>query len=234
MQEKAFKTRKIRDFLENIFRNIGTIILGAILFALIFVVVYVIKDKMHESRIVYASVIEVRPSVGKNDKKVDMEKEFFKVMSSSKVEEAMKEEVAIDLSYEEFMESVMVYFKGNSLFISFEDQDEEYANLVVTKLFNKTAYEFMKEYSVESFEIIKPATYTVDASKKDWTNKSVGWFILVGAALGTGITLAFLCAFYFLDNTIKDEQDVREYLDLPVLTVIPVDKHTDDKRGGAL
>lgn len=234
MQENVFKRRKVRDFLENIFCNIGTIILGAILFALIFVVIFMIKGKLHESRIVYASVVEARPSITKGNDKIDIEKEFYKVMASKEVEEAIKEEVAIDLPYEEFLEYVTISSKGKSLFISFEDEDEEYANLVVTKIFNKTAYEFMKEFPVDSFEIVKPATYTVDASNRDWTRRSIGWFILVGAALGGGLTFVTLCAFYLLDNTIKDEQDVREYLDIPVLSVIPVDKHTEDKKGGAL
>lgn len=234
MQENVFKRRKVRDFFENIFRNIGTIILGAILFALIFVVIFMIKGKLHESRIVYASVIEARPSIAKESDKVDIEKEFGKVMASKEVEKAIKEEIAIDLSYEEFLEYVTISSKGNSLYISFEDEDEEYANLVVTKIFNKTAYAFMKEFSVDNFEIVKPATYTVDASNRNWTRKSMGWFVLVGAVVGGGLTFITLCAFYFLDNTIKDEQDIREYLDIPVLSVIPVDKRAENKKGGAL
>ncbi len=231
---KIYKRRRVHDFVSNIIRNFGTVILGSILFVLIFIAVYMIKDKLHESRIVYAAVLETRPAVLDANKSIDIEEEFKRIMSSEAVEKALKDEIAIDIPYEDFLEYVTVRISGANLLISFEDMDEEYAKVVVTKVFNATAYEFMKEYGIESFEIIKPATFKVDASQRDWTHKSIYWFMAIGAALGGGLTLLALCAFYMLDNTIKDEQDVREYLDLPVLSVIPADKSSDDRKGGAL
>lgn len=235
MQEKSFKRRKVHDFIENILRNMGTVLLGAIMFMLIFIAVFMIKNKLHEARVVYASVIEVKPTIAKSNKvKEDMDVAFKKLMESEKVEKTLKEELAIDIPYDEFMEYVTVRTNDNRLIISFEDEDENYGKVVVTKLFNITAYEFMNKYPIESFEIVKPATYKVDATNRDWTKHSIGWFIMVGALLGGGMTFVAVSLFYLLDNTIKDEQDVREYLDIPVLTVIPVDKHVDGKKGGAL
>ena len=234
MKEQNIKKRKIRDLIENILRNFGTVILGAIMLMLVFVAGYMIKDKLHESRVVYASVIEVKPTISKANKvNVDLDKEFKKVMESEQVEKAIKEEIAIDMPYDEFVEYASVRIEGDRLVISFEDEDEKYANIVVTKLFNKTAYEFMNKYSVDSFEIVKPATYKVDASDRKWTHHSMGWFAIMGILIGGGLTFIALCAFYILDNTIKDERDVREFLDLPVLSVIPVDRPMEDKRGGS-
>ena len=234
MADTTYKRRKVHDFIENIFRNIGTIFLGAIIFAIILTVIYLVKDQLHESEITYASVIEVRPKIVEGEKKGDIKKIFEDTMKSDAVRDALMSEIAIDLSYEEFIEYASVSSKSNILIISFEDKEEMYANLVLTKLFNTTAYEVMKEYPIESFEIVTPATYKINATNRNWTNKSVGWFIAVGMLLGGGLTFITLCLFHVLDNTIKDEQDVREYLGIPVLAVVPVDRQGEDKKGGAI
>lgn len=235
MKEKPFKRRKVRDFFENILRSFGTIFLGAIMVMLIFIVIYIIKDRLHEARVVYSAVMEVKPTFSQSEKvKEDLDVAFKKMMESEKVEKALKKELAIDIPYDEFMEYVTVRTKNNRLVISFEEKDESYGKIVVAKLFNVTAYEFMKEYPIESFEIVSAATYKVDATNRDWTSHSFGWFMMMGAFIGGGLTLAIVCMFYLLDNTIRDEQDVREYLELPVLTVIPVDKQVESKNGGGL
>ena len=127
---------------------------------------------------------------------------------------------------------------NNSQVVSLKVQDPD--PYCAAEIANKTTEVFQREvvviFRVDNVQPLAKAEVKENqqpVSPKPLLNIAIA--MVVGLMAGVG--LAFLLEF--LDNTIKTEQDVEQYLDAPVLGVITdIDKYSDGKetlrnQGGA-
>lgn len=216
------KGRKVAGFFENIFKNFPTLILGTICFALIFLGYYMINDKVEKQKNEYAAVISLSMKYKDDDsKKVSLD-DMKDALKSDTVKEVINEEVSMNRSFSSFIEDAQADYDDGVFSISYFHDDEAFAKTVVSKLYSAVSTEIMENFDVENVVIEKPVFYKIyDRSGGDVDNMGMVSFTVLGAIIGAVITLVLICSFYLLDNTVKNAVDVKRYLDLPVLSVIP-------------
>lgn len=231
-QNKQVKERKVAGFFENIFKNLGTIGLGALLFALIFIGYYLINDKAQERIVKYAASVSFSISYEDRDSdrvSLDAAKE---VMESKNVKELVYTDISTDESYNRFIDKATMSYDNGTFTISYFDNDETYARTVVKSLFSAVSVELMDNFKISNISYtdeLNPIVYKVQVKTGGFVNNlGIKGFTLLGICVGIIFSLVAVCAFYLLDNTVKNAMDVRRYYDLPVLAVIPTVKDKDE------
>lgn len=139
------------------------------------------------------------------------------------------EQLGLNITVEELKDQLTVNSSAESQLIEIAVADKSQEKAV--DIANTTAATFQEEVknimNVKNVKILFPAAVTdniVPISSSPLFNMAVG------AALGLilGIGLAFLLSY--LDTSIKNEQDVEKYLEVPVLAVIsPVEKRAGEE-----
>lgn len=154
------------------------------------------------------------------------------IIKSPTILEKVKQELHLKRSFEQLNEQIQVSNEKDSQVFSVIVEDKNPA--MAAKIANKTAEVFQKEISnimkIDNVTILSKAEVKKDQSPvkpKPLLNMAIAFVV----GLMTGIGVAFLLEY--LDNTVKTEQDVEKYLQLPVLGVVNVIAPQDVKAGKA-
>jgi Capsular polysaccharide biosynthesis protein len=152
-----------------------------------------------------------------NDRLVNDYRELVK--SRLIADEVIKELGIKDITAEKFANKLSVTSKKDTrlIVISATDNDPEFARTLadkVAEVFQKKAESIMK---VENIQIIDKATVAVSPVKPNKKMNLAISFVL-GFMLGIGVVLLI----DYFDDTIKTPEDVKKYLDVPVIGTIPV------------
>lgn len=220
---------KILLLMENIVKNFPTVILGAFLFLMIFTAYFLIRDRLFVPGISYGAKLYARP-LDENGKQVNLSvDDLYDAVSSKEVRDDITASIAVDVSYKEFTRDLTISLEDGSYVFTYFDKDSNFACSVVSKFFESTSYQMLKAGKVDSFEVISPANFVINAKGRRWTQYSMVHYMLMGAASGFVFTVLMISIFFLIDTTLKDEDDVEKYLGLYVLTTIPV--NTGRKKG---
>ena len=129
------------------------------------------------------------------------------------------EELQIDATPEQLTDQITLLSESNSKVVNIQVENEN-PELAVN-IANTTAEVFKEEIpalmNVDNIDILSTATFSETASPIS-PNKELN--IAIGAVIGImlGIGLAFLLEI--LDTTIKNEKDVEEILEIPIMGVV--------------
>lgn len=150
---------------------------------------------------------------------IDLINTYSVIMKSSAILEKVINELDLTQSVDELNEKIIITSEEGSQVFSLTVQDEERENAV--KIANAITETFQKEIpvimNVDNVSILVKAQEKKDSkpvSPKPLLN------IIIAGILGlmVGVGISFLIEF--LDNSLKDEQDVTLYLGIPVLGTI--------------
>lgn len=133
--------------------------------------------------------------------------------------QVMKDLNLSDITVEGFSAKLSVELKNDTrvIQISAEDKDPVMASTIANKVADVFIEKVVDIMQVENVKIIDRAEVPDKAVKpKKLTNIAIAF--VLGLVLGFGIV--FLIEF--LDNTVKTPEDIKKYLDLPVIGTIPV------------
>ena len=151
------------------------------------------------------------------------------IIKSPTILDEVSEKLSLDMSTGALNEKITVSNAQNSQVVSIEVQDPDPA--LAVKIANTTASVFEKEISnimnVDNVSVLSEANFEGTPSPvnpKPVLNMAIA--LVVGLMIGVG--LAFLLEY--LDNTIKNEDDIEKILGLPVLGTIAV---IEDKEVGS-
>ncbi|HIW34799.1 MAG TPA: lipopolysaccharide biosynthesis protein [Candidatus Paenibacillus intestinavium] len=138
----------------------------------------------------------------------------------------------LQLTGEQIIQLITVSSANNTQVLKISARHHDHATTV--KIVNDVAAVFVQEIpkimTVNNVSILNEAKLSVDPSPVQPNPMlNIAISIVIGLMLGVGI--AFLLEY--LDDTIKDPQDVAQYLDLPVLVSIPRLTADDFKVGAA-
>jgi len=141
------------------------------------------------------------------------------VKSRLVLSEVLRELNLTDISAEEFSEKLNVDLINNTriMRISASDASPAMARMIankVTDVFTEKVAEIMQ---VENVKVIDRAEIPDRPVKP---NLMVNTF--AGFAAGSIIGLVIIFLIEFLDNSVKTSDEIKEYLDLPVIGIIPV------------
>ncbi|MBD3107150.1 capsular biosynthesis protein [Bacillus sp. AGMB 02131] len=149
------------------------------------------------------------------------------IIKSPAILDIVKEELKLDMSTNVLNEKITVSSEQNSQVVNINVQDEDPKNALA--IANKVADVFQREVAnimnVDNVKILAKAEIDENMSPikpQPLLNIAIG--LVIGLMLSIG--LAFLLEY--LDNTIKTEQDVEKYLNIPVLGVIPMITEKDE------
>ena len=142
------------------------------------------------------------------------------IIKSPAILDIVREELDLDMSSNDLNNKITVSSEQNSQVVNIDVQDE--SPQTALKIANKVADVFQSEVvnimNVDNVKILAKAEIEDELSPvkpQPLLNIAIG--LVIGLMVGVG--LAFLLEY--LDNTIKSEQDVEKYLNIPVLGVIP-------------
>jgi capsular polysaccharide biosynthesis protein len=141
----------------------------------------------------------------------------------------VKEEMNLDRSVGALINQVTVNSEQNSQVVNISVQDED--PKMAVELANKIATVFQNEIkalmSVDNVNILTPAEIGANPSPvKPDPKLNMAIAAVIGLMLGVGV--AFLLEY--LDTTMKDEQDVEEILNLPIIGLISPIPDSDIKK----
>ena len=122
------------------------------------------------------------------------------------------------MDYENLVQIVNVENPDNSsiLKISVTSPDPEFAKDVSNKLPEETA-----EQIAEVMVTDKPSTVEKAVKPVYPISPNLMRNVAKGAILGMALIVVLLCFMFIMDDTIKSEDDMRKYLGINVLAVIP-------------
>lgn len=141
------------------------------------------------------------------------------IITSPRILDIVSDEMDGKYTTADLKDKVTVQSQDNSqiLTVVVEDPDPKEAVAIANKVGNVFQKEVKKIMNVDNVNILTPAEVTDTISPvKPKPLLNIAIALVVGLMAGVG--LAFLLEY--LDNTLKTEQDVEKYLDLPVLGVI--------------
>lgn len=218
-------TLDLRNFIYIIRKRIRLIFLITMLSALISGVLsfYVIKPT-YEAR---ATIVVGKAADDPNDK---FKYEYYDIIMLQNLiqtyAEIAKSNVVAEnasrrlknMTAEDVLESLKVTPKVGTQLIEFaaQDSDPETAYLILNAVCNSFIEEGERVYPGQSIRTIDEVKISEDPVKpKKLFNIAIAFLIGLFASVG----LTFL--FEYMDNTLKTEQDINEYLNLPIVGIIP-------------
>ncbi|WHY96103.1 YveK family protein [Peribacillus simplex] len=147
---------------------------------------------------------------------IDMINTYSVIIKSPAILEIVIDELALDQSVDQLSQKITINSQENLQVFSLTVQDSNPAKAVeiantVSSIFQKEIKDIMK---VDNVSILAKAEIKENPSPVK-PNPLLNIAIAVVVGLMAGIGLAFLLEY--LDNTIKDEDDIERLLDLPLL-----------------
>lgn len=147
---------------------------------------------------------------------IDMINTYSVIIKSPAILEKVIDELELDQSVDQLSQKITINSQENSQVFSLTVQDSNPAKSVkiantVSSIFQKEIKDIMK---VDNVSILAKAEIKENPSPVK-PNPLMNIAIAVMVGLMAGIGLAFLLEY--LDNTIKDEDDIERLLDLPLL-----------------
>ncbi|MBB5355406.1 capsular polysaccharide biosynthesis protein [Anoxybacillus mongoliensis] len=150
------------------------------------------------------------------------------IMKSPAILDIVKDELDLNMPIEELNEKINVTSEKDSqvVNVTVEDPDPYMAADIANTVASVFQREIVKIMNVDNVNILAKAEVKeqpVPVKPKPLLNMAIAFVV----GIMTGVGLAFLLEY--LDNTIKNEQDVEKLLELPVLGAVTVIE--DDQNG---
>ena len=147
-------------------------------------------------------------------------KDYRELVKSRRIANIVLEELGMEhLSAADLSSKLEVNLKNDTRVFQISAQDED--PVLAAKITNKVAQVFQQEVidimKVENVQIIDEAVVPVNPVKPN-KKMNIAIAFVIGLMLGTGIV--FLIEYF--DNTIKTPEDIKKYLDIPIIGTIPV------------
>ncbi|MCA0987060.1 YveK family protein [Guptibacillus algicola] len=161
---------------------------------------------------------------------VELINTYSVIIKSPTILDEVTDKVDLNISTSDLNEKITVSNEQNSQVVSIEVKDADPA--VAVKIANTTAKVFENKISnimnVDNVSVLSEANFEGTPNPVD-PKPILNMVIALVVGLMVGVGLAFLLDY--LDNTIKDENDIEKLLGLPVLGTIAI---IEDKEVGSL
>lgn len=145
-------------------------------------------------------------------------KTYSVIMQSNTVLDRVINALELDMETKELRNMLTVTSVNDTevIKITVTNEDPEFTARVANEITRQAPAEIIRAVKAGSVEIIDEATVPTDPVKPDIKMNTI-----ISGILGLIASIFVLLLKYYLDDTIKTEDDVAEKLDLPVLGVLP-------------
>lgn len=143
---------------------------------------------------------------------------YGEIVKSRIVLEQTIDSLKLDMTYGQLLRKTTAQQVGGTeiLKIAVQDENPEQAAVIANKISDVFVKEVMRILKVNNVETIDKAI-PIEKPVNVKTALNIAIAMILGLMLG--VFIAFVLEY--MDNTIKTENDVQKYLDLPVLGLIP-------------
>lgn len=155
---------------------------------------------------------------------------YAEIIKSRTVINKVIEELNLDMTYKEFTENLTVNVSTDTQMITiyFKDTDKNLARDVANNLANVFIEDVKEKLNVTNISVIDEAIISKNpVEPKTILNCIIG----IAGGLAVGLALAFLIES--MDNKIKNHEDVKKYLKIKTLGIVPhnsIDNDIPDKK----
>ena len=158
-------------------------------------------------------------------------KDYAVIVTSRPVLEDVKEELNLDLTYEELKAKITINNPKDTriLSISATDPDPQMAKAIADSIANTSS-----EYIGDIMEMIPPKLIEAGVVPEEKTSPSNVKNAVIGAAIGFLGVCGIIIMEVLLNDTIRTEDDVEHYLKLSVLAIVPERKGEEKEDKEAL
>lgn len=145
-------------------------------------------------------------------------KDYTVLINSRPVLEQVIENLSLDIDYKSLRESITIDNPVDTriLTLSVVQSDPEMAKAVVDELAKVSSAYIGDKMEVTPPKIVEEGEFPVYKTSPNM-RKNVMLGFLVGAVLIAGIVIAL----ELIDDTVKNEDDIERYLEIPTLAVVP-------------
>ena len=156
-------------------------------------------------------------------------KDYAELIKSRTVAQEVIKRLELNMSPDALMSQVSVQTKSDTRIVTIivQNEDPELARELANVIREVSAKQIVDVMGVEAVNMVDEANLPTAPASPNLRNN-----MLLGAAWGCLIAIAFILLRYLLDDTIKSEEDVERYLELNVLAAIPVIEQPAAKKGG--
>jgi len=227
------ETISLRDLMETLKKRLRLIVLITVLAALIsgLVSFFILTP-------IYQASTQLLVNQSKNDQQMydfnqvqanlQLVNTYSVIIKSPAVLEKVIKELKLDMTTDTLNQKITVDSEQNSqvLNVSVQDPDPDKAVLIANKIAEVFKQEIVKIMNVDNVSILSKADLGKDMTPvKPKPLLNIAIAVVVGLMAGVG--LAFLLEY--LDNTIKNEQDIEKRLELPILGMVTTISEEDIK-----
>lgn len=146
----------------------------------------------------------------------------FAVLAKSRpVVENVIKDLHLDYTYEEVVGMISTENPSDTriLRINVQNADAELAKELANTFAEETAERVAYIMTTDKPKVVEEAV-----TPKHPSSPSVGKNTVLGGLLGMVLAMAVITVLYLMNDTIQTEEDVRKYLDLHTLAVVPMEK----------
>ena len=154
-------------------------------------------------------------------------KDYEKLIMGRTVLENVIEKCAVNETYKQLRDRVVVANETNTRIINITVTDTNPANaqLLANAICEEAAIHIKNVTDVEAVNVADEANLPTEPS-----GPSVLKWTAVGLAAGFALSAGLLTLRFMLDDTIKTSEDVEKYLDISILALIPDTQTTSKKK----
>ena len=182
-----------------------------------------ILNKQQENTVTYSDV-----QLG-----TQLTKDYAQLITSRLVLEKVIEDLNLteineDLDYEAMLDKVEVTTPTDTriLSITVTDTDPVLAMEIANSVREAAAVHIKNVMDIEAVNVVETANLPMGKA-----GPSVLKWTLIGGCIGAFLVMAFALLIFFMDDTIKNSDDVEKYLGLSTLALIPLDTQTASQNG---
>lgn len=182
-----------------------------------------ILNKQQENTVTYSDV-----QLG-----TQLTKDYAQLITSRLVLEKVIEDLNLteineDLDYEAMLDKVEVTTPTDTriLSITVTDTDPVLAMEIANSVREAAAVHIKNVMDIEAVNVVETANLPMEKA-----GPSVLKWTLIGGCIGAFLVMAFALLIFFMDDTIKNSDDVEKYLGLSTLALIPLDTQTASQNG---
>ncbi|MDD3218033.1 MAG: Wzz/FepE/Etk N-terminal domain-containing protein [Lachnospiraceae bacterium] len=147
--------------------------------------------------------------------------DFQTLATSRPVVESVIEQLNLDAEYEDLVNTITVENPTDTRILktTVENPDPQLAMDISNAMSDAIAAQVAEVMTTD-----KPTNVERAVLPKSPSSPNLVKNIMLGALLGAFLAIAFVLVRYFMDDTIKNEDDVTKYLQLSTLAAIPMEK----------
>lgn len=154
----------------------------------------------------------------------------YKVLVGSRpVLQGVVDHMKLDMTYRELEKKLTIDNPNNTriLTLTIKDPNPYLAKSIVDEVANTAS-----DYIGEIMEMVPPKLIEDGEVASEKASPNVLKNTIIGGILGLLLVCGIIVVRVILNDTVKSEEDVSKYLDLPVLAVIPKKDGNEDRKKG--